>query len=83
MNVDHHDLHHEFPEYAKTIQDLKLGSWRFAHLLQEYENLTAQIEELEIKDLPVADMTIEDMKKSRLKLKDDLYALLRQAGKAT
>lgn len=83
MNVDHHDLHHEFPEYAKTIEDLKLGSWRFAHLLEEYNALTSHIEELEIKDLPVADTTIEDMKKQRLKLKDDLYALLRQAGKAS
>ena len=45
------------------------------------EALTAAIEELEIKDSPVADPVLEDMKKLRLKLKDELYALL-QASKA-
>lgn len=81
MNVEHHDLHHEFPEYAETIHALKIGDHRFGRLLDEYNALTAQIEELEIMDSPVADTTLEDMKKLRLKLKDELYALL-QAHKA-
>ncbi|MCM2308634.1 MAG: DUF465 domain-containing protein [Sulfuritalea sp.] len=76
MNVEHHDLHHEFPEYAATIQALKLGDHHFGKLLDEYNGLTAQIEELEIKDAPVADPLLEDMKKLRLKLKDELYAML-------
>ncbi|MCX7167521.1 MAG: DUF465 domain-containing protein [Rhodocyclales bacterium] len=81
MNVDHHDLQHEFPEYAETIHALKLGSLRFSHRFDEYNALTTEIEELEIKDSPVADTALEDMKKLRLKLKDELYAML-QAHKA-
>ena len=81
MNVDHHDLHHEFPEHAETIHTLKLGSLHFSHLFEEYNALTAEIEELEIKDSPVADTALEDMKKLRLKLKDELYAML-QAHRA-
>jgi len=81
MNVDHHDLHHEFPEYAETIRELKMGNLHFGKLFGEYNELTAAIEELEIKDSPVADPVLEDMKKLRLKLKDELYALL-QASKA-
>ncbi|MDZ4255743.1 MAG: DUF465 domain-containing protein [Sulfuritalea sp.] len=76
MNVEHHDLHHEFPEHAKTIHALKAADLHFGRLLDEYNALTAQIEELEIKDAPVADPLLEDMKKLRLKLKDELYALL-------
>ncbi|MDP1733239.1 MAG: DUF465 domain-containing protein [Sulfuritalea sp.] len=81
MNVDHHDLHHEFPEYAETIHALKMGNQHFSRLFDEYHVLTAKIEDLEIKDSPVADVALEDMKKLRVKLKDELYAMLR-AGKA-
>lgn len=81
MNVDHHDLHHEFPEYADAIRDLKLGNKHFAHLFEEYNTLTSEIEELETRDSPVADLALEEMKKKRLKLKDELYAIL-QATKA-
>lgn len=80
MNVEHHDLHHEFPEHAETIHNLKMGSKHFARLFDEYHTLTSQVEALEDKDSPVADVALEDMKKHRLKLKDELYAML-LAGK--
>ncbi|MCF8197139.1 MAG: YdcH family protein [Sulfuritalea sp.] len=76
MNVDHHDLLHELPEYAESIHTLKMGNLHFAKLFDEYHSLTDQIEELEIKDSPVADLALEEMKKQRLKLKDELYAML-------
>lgn len=81
MNVDHHDLHHEFPEHVDTIRSLKVSSTHFARLFDEYHVLTSQVEALEDKDSPLADVALEDMKKTRLKLKDELYAML-QAGKA-
>lgn len=77
MNVDHHDLHHEFPEYTRAIDALKQSNTLFAHRFGEYNALTSRIEELELKDLPIADTPLEDMKKLRLKLKDELYAMLR------
>ena len=76
MNVDHHDLLHEFPEYAEAIQALKSSSAHFARLFAEYHVVTSQIEALEIRDAPVTDIELEDMKKLRLKLKDDLYNML-------
>ena len=80
MNVDHHDLHHEFPEYAEAIHSLKVGNKHFARLFDEYHALTSQVEAIEDRDSPVADAALEDLKKLRLKLKDELYAML-QAGK--
>ncbi|MCX7155938.1 MAG: YdcH family protein [Rhodocyclales bacterium] len=79
MNVDHHDLHHEFPEYAAAIHSLKVGSTHFARLFDEYHTLTAQIEALEDNDSPIADTALEEMKKQRIKLKDELYGMLKAA----
>lgn len=76
MHVDHHDLHHEFPELSSTIHALKLGNNHFAKLFDEYHALTSKVEQLETQDLPVDDFTIEGMKKQRLKLKDELYVML-------
>jgi uncharacterized protein YdcH (DUF465 family) len=81
MNVDHHDLHREFPQHAEAIHSLKVSSKHFARLFDEYHALTSKVEALEDRDSPVADVELEGMKKQRLKLKDELYAML-QAGKA-
>ena len=41
MLVEHHDLHHEFPEYLDHIHSLKTSSEQFGHLYDEYHRLTA------------------------------------------
>ncbi|HSN63753.1 MAG: YdcH family protein [Azonexus sp.] len=76
MQVDHHDLHHEFPEFNDAIDALKAGNAHFATLFASYHRLTGKVEDLEEHDMPVADFTIEDMKKQRVKLKDELYHML-------
>lgn len=87
MQVDYHDLHQEFPEFADAIAALKLGNAHFSRLYDSYHRLTGRVEDLEEHDMPVGDFTIEDMKKQRVKLKDELYHLLlayragQQAGK--
>ncbi len=76
MQVDHHDLQTEFPEMADAIDVLKNGNAHFAKLHATYHRLTGRVEDLEAHDMPVADFTIEDMKKQRVKLKDELYHIL-------
>ncbi|MBK7646533.1 MAG: YdcH family protein [Betaproteobacteria bacterium] len=76
MQVDHHDLHHEFPEFNDAIHALKTGNAHFAKLFASYHRLTGKVEDLEENDMPVGDFTIEDMKKQRVKLKDELYHML-------
>jgi uncharacterized protein YdcH (DUF465 family) len=77
MNVDHHDLHHEFPEFATSIHALKVGDKHFAKLFDEYHALTSSVEAIEVKDSPVADATLETMKLRRVRLKDELYTMLK------
>ena len=76
MHVEHHDLAHEFPEHSVAIQHLKLNDAHFAKLFDQYDSLTNEVETLERADLPVNDVLIEEMKKQRLALKDDLYRSL-------
>jgi uncharacterized protein len=78
MQVEHHDLHHEFPELLDTIKLLKTSSSRFGRMYDEYHHLTNEVERLEEEDLPVDDFTIENMKKQRVKLKDEMYQMLVQ-----
>lgn len=76
MRVDHHDLYTEFPDMADAIEAMKAGSGYFAGLVARYNRLTGKVENLEEHDMPVTDFTMEDMKKARVKLKDDIYQLL-------
>ena len=76
MHIDHHDLHQEFPEMHDAINMLRHGNPMFARLFATYHRLTGSVEDLEEHDMPVADFTLEDMKKQRVKLKDDLYHMM-------
>lgn len=76
MQVEHHDLHHEFPEFTDAIQRLRSTDPHFSKLFDEYNSLTANVEDLEEQDIPVSDYSFEDLKKRRVKLKDELYAVL-------
>lgn len=76
MQVEHHDLYTEFPDQRDAIDTMKAGSGYFAGLFARYNRLTGKVENLEEHDMPVADFTLEDMKKARVKLKDEIYQLL-------
>jgi uncharacterized protein YdcH (DUF465 family) len=76
MNIEHHDLAHEFPEHREKIHHLKLENAHFAKLFDEYHLVTKDVERLEGEDGPVSDEAIETQKKERIQLKDQLYAML-------
>ena len=76
MSVEHHDLHHEFPELNDKIHEMKTNNNHFRRLFDEYHELTTQVENMENEVTPVSSMTEEEAKKSRLHLKDELYAML-------
>lgn len=76
MQVEHHELHHEFPEFLEAMQVLRSSDSQFSQMFDEYHCITTQVERLEEEDVPVDDFTIEEMKKARVKLKDKMYRLL-------
>jgi hypothetical protein len=73
MQVDHHDIYTDFPEMRDAIDALRTSNAYFARTVGQYSRLTGKVEDLEEHDMPVADFTLEDMKKQRVKLKDELY----------
>jgi uncharacterized protein YdcH (DUF465 family) len=76
MNIEHHDLAHEFPEHREKIHNLKLGNAHFVKLFDAYHVVTKEVERLEGEGIPVSDETLEKQKKERIALKDQLYAML-------
>jgi len=78
MTVPHHILINEFPGYRDRIGQLVAENGHFASLQESYDSLTTRIEALEDEGMPISDEELEKLKMERLRLKDELYALLRE-----
>jgi hypothetical protein len=76
MDPDQHELMHDFPQYRDKILALKSGNAHFAKLFDEYQNMTHEVEDIEIEGIPMGDVAFEELKKKRIRLKDELYAML-------
>lgn len=77
MVIEHHDLVHEFPEYRHQIHELKQKDTHFARLFDEYHEVDREIRRIEQEIETPSDAYTEELKKRRVKLKDELYAMLR------
>lgn len=80
MQVEHHDLHHEFPEYGERISLLKTSDAHFARLFNEYDQLDHQIRRIENAGSLISDSELETLKLKRVHLKDELFAYLTKAA---
>jgi uncharacterized protein YdcH (DUF465 family) len=74
-----HELHEEFPEKSETIRRLKGDNAHFARIAEHYHELNRAIHRMETDVEPVADETLEEMKKQRLSLKDEIAQFLEVA----
>lgn len=72
-----HDLPHEFPEFTRAIEDLKKGNEQFRRLFEDYNRTNEAVVKAEEADIPMSDFAFEELKKMRLRLKDEIYRLLR------
>jgi uncharacterized protein YdcH (DUF465 family) len=77
--VDNHPLGRDFPELKDRIHELKTSNTHFSKLFDEYESVDRDVVRAEQGVENVGDFDLEDMKKKRLLLKDELYAMLKQA----
>lgn len=79
MTVEHHDLHHEFPDMANQIRDLKMKDRHFARLFDEYHDIDREVRNIENEAEAASDERLEALKMKRVHLKDELFAMLQQA----
>jgi hypothetical protein len=80
MEIQNHDLAHEFPEFKDAIHDLKISNAHFAKLFDEYHLADKEVRCIEMDIQAVSDVYAEELKKKRLHLKDEIYTLLRNGG---
>ena len=76
MSHTPHELHEEFPGKADALHALKTGNAHFAKLADEYHEVNREIHRIETEVAPASDEALEELKKTRLQLKDQIAALL-------
>ncbi len=76
MSHTPHELHAEFPAHAEKMTHLKETNPRFAKLADEYHKVNRAIHRAETNVEPVDESTEAKMRKERIHLKDQIYALL-------
>lgn len=79
MILQKHDLHHEFPEYNDEIHYLKMNDNHFSRLFEQYHEVNQEVHRIEQGVENTSDEYLEQKKKERLKLKDDLFIMLKNA----
>ena len=75
MQTEHQDLKKEFPQLAARMTALQQSNTHFAKIFEEFNTLTAKIEHIERNDAATGEGMLEEMKKRRLALKDELYRM--------
>jgi len=78
MTIEKHDLLHELPESKEAIHQLKTSNSHFAKLFDEYHDLDHEVHRIETGVENTADEYLEEQKKKRLHLKDQLYTMIRE-----
>ena len=73
----HHPILREFPEQRETIKSLKAGNERFRRMFEEYHALDEEIYRIEEEIDFATDEKIEELKKRRAWLKDQIYYCIR------
>ncbi len=71
-----HELHEEFPDQVEIIKSLKGENSHFARIADEYHTLNRSIHRMETNVEPTDDATLENLKKKRLSLKDEIAKFL-------
>lgn len=79
MSHTPHELAEEFPDQVDTIHNLKTTNAHFARLFDEYHDINRAIHRAETDIEPTDDFHLEDMKKQRLALKDEIAGMLSAA----
>src|SRR5216117_2940197 len=76
----HHSILNEFPEYRETVKLLKAGDEVFRKMFDEYHTLDEAIYRIEEEIDFATDQEIEELKKRRAWLKDQIYHTIRHAA---
>jgi len=77
MLNEKHDLVHELPEYRDTIHELKISNKHFSRLFDKYHETDHEVHRIETGVETTSDEYLEEKKKQRLHLKDELFQIIK------
>ncbi len=77
--MEFHNLGTEFPEHKERIHFLKMNDSHFSRLASEYHAVDKEVCRLE-QTMLTSDENMENLKKQRVQLKDDIYRILQTAN---
>jgi uncharacterized protein YdcH (DUF465 family) len=80
MAIKDRTIFSAFPEMSDHIHEMKRINSHFAGLSDKYDALEHTIHQMESGNETFTDEQLEELKKRRLKLKDDLFKMLHQAA---
>ncbi|WP_286828870.1 MULTISPECIES: YdcH family protein [Kordiimonas] len=72
-----HELRDDFPEFEDRIHALKEGDAHFRNLSEKYHTLNREIHRIEVGEEHVSQFQEEDLRKQRMRLKDEIYGMLK------
>jgi uncharacterized protein YdcH (DUF465 family) len=73
-----HELQAEFSDDKRLVERLVRTNYLFRRLAARYEEINSNINRIESEDEPTSDDVLGRLKKRRLKLKDDISAMVAQ-----
>lgn len=76
MSNTPHQLAEEFPEFVAQIRHLREVDGHFHRISEEYQAVNLSIHRAETNIEPADDFHMADMRKERMRLKDEIYAML-------
>jgi uncharacterized protein YdcH (DUF465 family) len=80
MTIKDHTILNDFPEMSEHIHELKKNDSHFAALSDKYDELEHSIHRMESGVEAFTDEHLDELKKKRLHLKDELFILLKKAA---
>ncbi|PIE13145.1 MAG: hypothetical protein CSA68_11990 [Rhodobacterales bacterium] len=70
------ELAEEFPDRIELMSQLKQGNAHFARLFDEYHEINRAVHRAETDVEPTDDLHMAEMRKQRLALKDEIWAMI-------
>ncbi|WP_438966725.1 YdcH family protein [Flavobacterium sp.] len=74
--IKKHNLVDAFPEFENKIQELKVVDNHFKKMYDSYDELDHEIYRIESLSEPASDEALNNLRMTRVKLKDDIYNYL-------
>ncbi len=78
--LENHSLAKELPEYKELIHEMKMNDGHFSRLFNEYDEVEHTVHRIESGAEAASDERLENLKKHRLSLKDEMFEMLKKAA---